>query len=84
MDSLDSQGIQAVDLVVSGIRRCLRRQFSDNDKAASALGKLMLQAQHNTLPLNLISFANDLPLATEVARLVRMMSKNCKSMILRS
>jgi hypothetical protein len=83
MDSQDSQGIQAVDLVVSGIRRCLRRQFSDNDKAASILGKLMLQAKHNAPPLNLISFANERPLAIEVASLVRMMSKNCKSMIMK-
>jgi hypothetical protein len=84
MDSRDSQGIQAVDLVVSGIRRCLRRQFSDNDRAASTLGRLMLQAQYNTPPLNLISFADDVPLASDVTRLVRMMSTNCKSMILRS
>ncbi|MFC1694269.1 DUF3800 domain-containing protein [Candidatus Latescibacterota bacterium] len=84
MDSKDSSGIQAVDLVVSGIRRCLRRQFSDNNKAAYTIGKLMLQAKHNAPPLNLISFANDRPLEIEVARLVRMMSRNCKSMIMRS
>jgi len=45
MDSQDAPGIQAVDLVVSGIRRCLRRQFSDNDKAASTLGRLMLASE---------------------------------------
>jgi hypothetical protein len=84
MDSLDSPGIQAVDLVVSGIRRCLRRQFLDNEKAASILGRLMLQMKHNAPPLNLISFANDRPVTIEVAWLVRMMSKNCKSMIMKS
>jgi hypothetical protein len=84
MDSLDSPGIQAVDLVVSGIRRCLRRQFADNDKAASMLGRLMLQAKNNAPPLNLISFVNDRPVTIEVARLVRMMSNNCKSMIMKS
>ncbi len=84
MDSQDSPGIQAVDLVVSGIRRCLRRQFSDNDKAASTLGRLMLQAKRNAPPLNLISFANDRPVTIEAARLVRMMSMNCKSMIMKS
>ena len=85
MDSQDSIGIQAVDLVMSGIRRFLRRQFSDNDSAASMLGRLMLQAKHNAPPLNLISFAaNDWPVTREVARLVKMMSKNCKSMIMRS
>ena len=84
MDSQDSPGIQAVDLVVSGIRRCLRRQFSDNDKVASTLGRLMLQGKHNAPPLNLISFANDRPVTIESARLVRMMSMNCKSMIMKS
>ncbi len=84
LDSQDSPGIQTVDLVVSGIRRCLRRQFSDNFKAASMLGKLMLQAKHNGPPLNLISFANDQPLSIEAAKLVKMMSRNCKSMFVRS
>lgn len=83
MDSKDSPGIQAVDLVVSGIRRCLRRQFSDNEKAASKLGQLMLQAKNNAPPLSLISFADDQPLPLEVARLVRIMTQNNKNMILR-
>lgn len=84
MDSQNSSGIQAVDLIVSGIRRCLRRQFSNNDKVASILGKLMLQAKHNAPPLNLITFANDSPMEIEAARLVRMMSRHCKSMIKRA
>ena len=84
LDSKDSQGIQAVDLIVSGIRRYLRRQFSDNEKAASKLGQLMLQEKHNAPPLSLISFADDQPLPLEVARLVRIMIKNNKSMILRA
>jgi len=84
MDSKDSPGIQAVDLVVSGIRRCLRRQFSDNEKVASKLGQLMLQAKHNEPSLSLISFADDQPLPLEVARLVRIMTKNNKNMILRT
>ena len=83
MDSKDSPGIQAVDLVVSGIRRCLRRQFSDNEIAASKLGQLMLQEKHSAPPLSLISFADDQPLPLEVARLIRIMTKNNKDMILR-
>jgi Protein of unknown function (DUF3800) len=84
LDSKDSKGIQAVDLIVSGIRRCLRRQFSDNEKIASMLGQLMLQEQNNAPPLSLISFADDdKPLPLEVAKLVRIMIKNNKSMILR-
>lgn len=83
MDSQDSKGIQVVDLIVSGIRSCLRRQFSDNDKTASILGKLMMQAKYNAPPLNLITFDNEVPVPIEVARLIRMMIGNCKSMFLR-
>ena len=84
LDSLDSRGIQAADLIVSGIRRCLRRQFSNNEKAASILGRLTLQAQNNSPTINLITFANDVPVPTEVGKIIRIISKNCKSMILRS
>lgn len=84
LNSKDSKGIQAVDLIVSGIRRCLRRQFSDNEKAASKLGRLMLQEKNNAPPLSLISFADDQTLPFEVAKLVKIMMKNNKSMILRA
>ena len=84
LDSKDSKGIQAVDLMVSGIRRCLRRQFSDNEKAASLLGQLMLQEKNNAPPLSLISFADDELLPLEVASLVRIMIKENKSMIMRA
>lgn len=81
MDSADSLGIQTADLVVSGIRRCLRKQFSNNDAAATLLGKLMLQAKHNSPSLNLISFADDAPLETGTASIVRTMSANSKRMV---
>jgi len=81
MDSAESLGIQTTDLVVSGIRRCLRKQFSKNDKAATLLGKLMLQAKHNSPSLNLISFADDAILESETAGIVRTMSANSKRML---
>jgi hypothetical protein len=82
IDSQHSPGIQAVDLVVSGILRCLRRQFSDNEKSAVILWKLMLQEKHNAPPLKLISFANDQHVHKGVAKLVRIMSVNCKALIM--
>jgi hypothetical protein len=81
MDSKDSTGIQAVDLVVSGIRRCLRGEFSNNEVAAANLGKLMLQAVHNGPSLNLVAFGTEAPLQTETARVVKLMSANSRRMI---
>lgn len=81
MDSADSLGIQTADLVVSGIRRCLRKQFSKNDTAATLLGKLMLQAKHNSPSLNLISFADDAILESETAGIVRTMSANSRRIL---
>lgn len=81
MDSKDSTGIQAVDLVVSGIRRCLRGEFSDNELAAAGLGKLMLQAVHNGPSVNLITFGAGAPLPKETARIVKLMSANSRRMI---
>ena len=83
LDSRDSHGIQAVDLIVSGIRKCLRRQFLNNQKSASILGRLTLQAENNSPTINLITFANDVPAPKEVGEIVKIISNSCKSMILR-
>ena len=81
MDSKDSPGIQAVDLVVSGIRRCLRSEFSNNELAAPRLGKLMLQAAHNGPSVNLVAFGVEAPLPNETGRLVKLMSANSRRMM---
>ncbi len=81
MDSKDSIGLQAVDLVVSGIRRCLRGGFSNNELVAATLGKLMLQAVHNRPSLNLVAFGTSAPLPRETAGIVRLMSANSRRMI---
>ena len=81
MDSKDSTGIQAVDLIVSGIRRCLRGEFSDNKFAAVCLGKLMLQAVHNSPSINLVAFGAEAPLPKETSRVVKLMSTNSRRMI---
>ncbi|BCB25986.1 hypothetical protein SKTS_08720 [Sulfurimicrobium lacus] len=81
MDSKDSPGIQAVDLIVSGIRRCLRGGFSRNELASIYLGKLMLQAVHNGPSLNLVTFGAEAPLPMETDRVVKLMSANSRQMI---
>jgi hypothetical protein len=43
-DSKDSFGIQIADLLVSSVNRCLKRNFSDNEKMAKILGRLMINS----------------------------------------
>jgi len=82
VDSKESPGVQAVDLVVSGIAGCLRRKFTDNERMAALLGKLMVQAKHNAPPLNLITFATGKhKLERGTAQLVRILIGNCKNML---
>lgn len=80
MDSKDSTGIQAVDLVVSGIRRCLRGEFANNELAAICLGRLMLQAVHNGPSVNLVAFGTEAPLPMETGRVVKLMSASSRRM----
>lgn len=81
MDSKDSHGIQAIDLVVSGIRRCLRGEFTNNELAAIHLGKLMLQSTHNRSSINLVSLGTEALLPKETANLVKLMSANSRRML---
>jgi hypothetical protein len=83
MDSRQSAGIQAADLIVSGIRRCLRREFVSNEAAAEVLGALMLQAQGNEPSVNLVTLARERPLDDETSRLILILSSNSKCMIRR-
>jgi Protein of unknown function (DUF3800) len=83
LDSKESSGIQVADLVVSGLRRCLRRQFKNSEQMAALLGRLMVQAQYNSAPLNLITFAAERQrIADETAQLMRIMIRQCKPMLL--
>lgn len=81
IDSKDSAGIQAVDLIVSGIRKCLRKQFRDNEMIASRIGALMVQAMDNAPPLRLTSFGMEATLDRDTARLVHLMRDNAKPML---
>ncbi|MFL6236213.1 MAG: DUF3800 domain-containing protein [Thermoanaerobaculia bacterium] len=83
MDSRQSAGIQAADLIASGFRRCLRREFASNEAAAEALGALMLQAQRNEPSVNLVTLARERPLDDETSRLILILSSNSKRMIKR-
>jgi hypothetical protein len=81
VDSKDSDGIQAVDLIVSGIRKCLRKGFQDNERVASLLGALMLQAIRGQQSLNLVGFGVETRPDQEISRLVALMTRNAKAML---
>lgn len=56
VDSRSDAGVQTADLLASGLRRCLRNQFTDNERIASLLGALMVQGEHNSVPVQLVAF----------------------------
>ena len=47
VDSSGNFGVQIADLLASGLRRCLRQHFIDNQQAARLLGKLMVRIKVN-------------------------------------
>lgn len=81
-DSAQSMGVQVVDLLVSGIRRCLRGGFAANDTVALALGSLTLQNRRGRLPIKLMAFAAEDTLADPVAAAaIRRMTTAARPMI---
>lgn len=85
-DSLTSEGIQAADLLASGLRRCLRGEFSDNQTAANLLGSLMVQDERRHPPLRLIAFGDgeDPAVDTEADRAIRLMERSNRPMLART
>ena len=83
VDSKDHDGIQAVDLLASGIRRCLRMGFQDNARAADHLGSLLLhpmdeRTDNDHRPLRLVSFGEDSVVEEGTDRLVARMRRRAK------
>jgi len=84
VDSKQSLGVQVADLLASGIRRCLRHGFSNNELAAHLLGRLMVQGYRGHLPIQLRGFSkSEEPVTKELARLLRIMEQNCRAMLIR-
>jgi Protein of unknown function (DUF3800) len=81
-DSKHDIGVQIADLLASGIRRCLRGNFANNERIAALLGVLMIQNAHDVPPLHLLGFNeyNTKP-SKHVIRLVRIMQTNCRRML---
>jgi len=59
VDSRSDAGVQVADLLASGLRRCLRGQFVDNDRVASLIGRLTVQREYNQVPVKLVSLGQE-------------------------
>lgn len=81
-ESSTEAGLQAVDLLASGIGRLLRGRISENPIAASLLGSIMVQNLRGKYPIQLISFADDQQADPGVADAVKEFEQHAKPMLL--
>jgi hypothetical protein len=84
VDSKAYEGVQVVDLLVSGVRRCLKGGFENNQKASDLLGSLMVQQKGNKSPINLISFGDESALDKFTAKNVSRMIHQCRKLMYKS
>jgi len=84
VDSQANQGVQVADILASGLRRCLRCEFSDNDTAALLLGRLMVQNYNGKPPIQLLGFQEAKDRIDESSgRAVRIMENSARAMLAR-
>ena len=82
VDSKQDHGIQVADLLAAGLRRCLRVQFNENQRAAQLLGRLMVQGVLNGPPIRLLGFSREEPVvARKIARLIHIMRLCSRTML---
>lgn len=83
VDSKSDFGVQLADLLASGLRRCLKKEFNDNLRAAAFLGRLMVNRGRGQQPLLLLSLGEEEALDKPTEGLVRMMKRQQRPMIKR-
>ena len=84
VDSSGNYGVQIADLLASGLRRCLRRYFDDNQKAAQLLGKLMVRVKVKEPPIGLLGFSEEEEQSVandEVVDLIETMGRSARSVL---
>lgn len=79
VNSKESFGVQLADLLSAGLRRCLRKGFKDNLRAAAFLGRLMVQRPKNAYPLLLSTLGNEEAVDASTAALIKMMRRQQRS-----
>lgn len=73
VDSKSLFGVQLADLMSSGLRKCLRGELKDNQRAAAFMGRLMVQRPRREPPLLLLSMNDSSPVEGLAAELIRLM-----------
>jgi hypothetical protein len=81
VDSKEEIGVQVADLLVSGIRRLLKCNFSNNERAAVLLGGLCVSAYRGGVPLKLFSLGEERGVGSELAAHLHSMQQHAKSML---
>lgn len=75
--------VQIADLLASGIRRCLRSEFTNNHLASKMLGSLMLGNMKGKYPIQYVSFQDHEKVAdASIARVTTAMESTAKEMLL--
>jgi len=84
VDSTQNYGVQIADLLASGVRRCLRQEFGDNESVARLLGTLMAQNYGGRPPIQFLGFSRQKNfVGDQVTRLSRIMGKYSRAMLSR-
>lgn len=84
VDSRADFGVQVADLLASGLRRCLRAQFADNEAIAALLGGLMVRPAQEDTPVRLVSLgATEARVPPPQSRLLLTMMNNTRGMLTR-
>lgn len=82
VDSEKNDGVQVADLLASGLRRCFRQGFNDNESAAKLLGNLMVQSCRGRPPVQFLGFSkSENFVGDKVADLSRVMQRNSRAML---
>lgn len=74
VDSKSSPGIQISDLLVSSVNRCLKGNYTDNEKMASLLGRLMINSgKSNARALGLLRFSDTREITGHIGEIINLM-----------
>ena len=78
-DSKSSFGIQVADLLVSSVNRCIKRHYTENEKMATALGRLMINAPRiEDRCIMVAGYSSTRPIANAPAKLIKLMDDSSK------
>ncbi|MCO8312548.1 DUF3800 domain-containing protein [Pseudomonas mandelii] len=81
VNSKDDFGVQLADLLAGGLKRCLRREFKDNLRAAAFLGRLMINRGRGKHPVLLLTLGQEDVLDQSTVKLINMMKRQQRRMI---